>query len=89
METYYGYIDTIEDSLFVFEACRLGKIPKISKRLSESDRKKIRSGSVFVWDETKSSIKRWTDGINWSASRVAGPFLAYVEWSEPRRATKK
>ena len=39
----------------------------------------IRSGSVFVFDEQESGIRRWTDGKLWSPSRVLGNFLIYRE----------
>jgi hypothetical protein len=39
----------------------------------------IASGSVFVFDEEESGIKRWTDGLFWSASRILGNFLLYRE----------
>ena len=39
----------------------------------------ITSGSVFVFDEVESGIKRWTDGFFWSPSRILGNFLLYRE----------
>ena len=39
----------------------------------------ITSGSVFVFDEEESGIKRWTDGFFWSPSRILGNFLLYRE----------
>lgn len=32
----------------------------------------IRSGSVFVWEESDddTGLRRWTDGLLWSASRM-------------------
>ncbi|KAG0194213.1 hypothetical protein DFQ28_000932 [Apophysomyces sp. BC1034] len=39
----------------------------------------IQSGSVFVFDERESGIKRWTDGLVWSPSRILGNFLIYRE----------
>lgn len=39
----------------------------------------ITSGSVFVFDEDESGIKRWTDGYFWSPSRILGNFLLYRE----------
>ncbi|KAJ2702120.1 Gluconate transport-inducing protein [Coemansia sp. IMI 203386] len=77
--TYTGYIDSTEDALLVFEACRLGILQRRSRRLVESERKHVQSGSVFVWDETEAGIRRWTDGRRWSPSRVSGCFLIYTE----------
>jgi hypothetical protein len=53
-ETYYGYIETTQDVLLVFEACRRGILPKVCRRLQDKERKLIRSGSVFVFDERES-----------------------------------
>jgi len=39
----------------------------------------ITSGSVFVFDEDESGIKRWTDGFFWSPSRILRNFLLYRE----------
>ncbi|PVV00265.1 hypothetical protein BB560_005360 [Smittium megazygosporum] len=79
METYNGYIDTTNDALLVLEACRTGLLKPVQRRLSEDERLKIKSGSIFVWDEELSGIKRWTDGKSWSPSRVNGCFLTYNE----------
>jgi len=41
----------------------------------------IRSGAVFVWEESdeETGIKRWTDGRMWTQSRAKDPFLFYEE----------
>ncbi|KAI8093577.1 Gti1/Pac2 family-domain-containing protein [Halteromyces radiatus] len=78
-ETFYGYIETTTDTLLIFEACRRGILPKISRRLQEKERSSIRSGTIFVFDERESGIKRWTDGLIWSPSRILGNFLIYRE----------
>ncbi|WAQ88676.1 hypothetical protein PtA15_10A95 [Puccinia triticina] len=39
----------------------------------------IRPGAVFVWEEKEAGIKRWTDHVRWSPSRVSGAFLVYSE----------
>ncbi|KAJ2693087.1 Gluconate transport-inducing protein [Coemansia spiralis] len=77
--TYRGYIATTDDALLVFEACRLGVLQRRTRRLSNSERNSIAPGCVFVWDETESGIRRWTDGRRWSPSRVNGCFLVYGE----------
>ncbi|CAJ0641254.1 6655_t:CDS:2, partial [Entrophospora sp. SA101] len=33
----------------------------------------------YVYDEFESRIKRWTDGKQWSPSRIQGDFLVYHE----------
>jgi hypothetical protein len=52
-------------------------MPKVKRRLREEERKLIRSGQVFVFDERESGIKRWTDGLVWSPSRILWNFLVY------------
>ncbi|CAG8619577.1 12181_t:CDS:2 [Ambispora leptoticha] len=77
--TFNGFIETTQDTLLIFEACRRGILPRVSRRLQEKERKIVTSGSVFVFDERESGIKRWTDGLVWSPSRILGNFLIYRE----------
>lgn len=70
-----GWIETTGDALLILEAARRGLIPRVTRRLVDSERKMITSGSVFVFDEDESGIKRWTDGFVWSPSRILGNFL--------------
>ncbi|KAK6086465.1 Gti1/Pac2 family protein [Seiridium cupressi] len=84
METYNGFVRTPADAIKLFEACRLGLLPRVQRRLSEKERQSIRSGSVFVWDEREAGMRRWTDGKSWSASRVSGSFLTYREMEGKR-----
>ena len=84
MTTYHGRIRTAADAIILLEACRLGLLPQVRRRLSEKDRHSVKSGAVFAWDERESGIRRWTDGKLWSASRVSGPFLIYREMEGKR-----
>lgn len=84
METYNGHVRTPGDAILLFEACRLGLLPRVQRRLSEKERQSIRSGSIFVWDEREAGMRRWTDGKSWSASRVSGSFLTYREMEGKR-----
>jgi hypothetical protein len=43
----------------------------------------IKSGNVFIHEEHSSGIKRWTDGVPWSPSRILGNFLVYRELERP------
>ncbi|KDR73045.1 hypothetical protein GALMADRAFT_746376 [Galerina marginata CBS 339.88] len=74
-----GWIETTGDALLILEAARRGLIPRVTRRLIDSERRMITSGSVFVFDEDESGIKRWTDGFFWSPSRILGNFLLYRE----------
>lgn len=78
-ETYHGYIRTPLDAIYLFEACRIGRLQRVQRRLTEKERQLIAPGSIFVWDEQEAGMKRWTDGKAWSASRVSGSFLTYRE----------
>ena len=73
-----GWIETTGDALLILEAARRGLIPRVTRRLVDSERKMITSGSVFVFDEDESGIKRWTDGFIWSPSRILGNFLVSI-----------
>ena len=84
METYNGHVRTPTDAIILFEACRIGLLPRVQRRLSEKERQSIKSGSVFVWDEREAGMRRWTDGKSWSASRVSGSFLTYREMEGKR-----
>lgn len=53
-ESFFGFIESTTDALLVFEACRRGKLPKISRRLQDRERESIRSGTVYVFDEKES-----------------------------------
>lgn len=78
-ESYYGYVETVEDAVMIVEACRFGRLLRVKRRLLEKERQAIRSGSVFVFVERESGIRRWTDGKVWSPSRICGEFLIYRE----------
>lgn len=84
MDTYHGHVRTPADAIKLFEACRLGLLPRVQRRLSEIERQSIKSGSVFIWDEREAGMRRWTDGKSWSASRVSGSFLTYREMEGKR-----
>lgn len=56
-------------------------MPKVKRRLREDERKLVQSGQVFVFDERESGIKRWTDGLLWSPSRILWNFLVSGQWT--------
>lgn len=73
-------METTLDALLIFEGCRRGSLPKITRRLQEFEKRAlVVSGAVFVFDEEETGIKRWTDGLSWSPSRTLGNFLVYRE----------
>lgn len=94
--TYDGYIGTTTDALLLFESCLCGRLSHVPRRPHDRERNQlIRSGCVFIYEENASGIKRWTDGVTWSPSRILGNFLIYRELDKPfppgekKRAMKK
>ncbi|PLB49446.1 gluconate transport-inducing protein [Aspergillus steynii IBT 23096] len=94
--TYYGYVATTQDALILFEACLTGVLHHVPRRPHDRERAQlVRSGTVFIYEENSSGIKRWTDGVTWSPSRILGNFLVYRELEKPfppgekKRAMKK
>lgn len=84
------------DALVLFEACLTGHMAHVPRRPHDRERTQlIRSGHVFIYEEHSSGIKRWTDGVPWSPSRILGNFLLYRELDKPfqpgekKRAMKK
>lgn len=68
------------DAIHILESVRLGLIPRVTRRLTGHERAMIRPGTVWVWEEEETNMRRWTDGRRWGASRVGGGgFLVYRE----------
>ena len=44
-------VRTIPDSLKIFHAVRHGMLPMVKRRLDADERRSIKSGDVFVWEE--------------------------------------
>lgn len=96
LPTFQGYIGTTIDALILFEACLQGILTHVPRRPHDRERPDlIKSGFVFVYEEHASGIKRWTDGVSWSPSRILSNFLIYRELDKPfapgekKRALKK
>ncbi|ORY33026.1 Gti1/Pac2 family-domain-containing protein [Naematelia encephala] len=71
------------DAIHILEAVRLGLVPRVTRRLTGHERSMIRPGTVWVWEEEETNMRRWTDGRRWGASRVGGGgFLVYTESSD-------
>jgi len=76
------HIRDIRDAHIVLEAVRQGLLHPIKRRLNDLERSiSIKSGSVFVWEESNDEmgLRRWTDSRLWSQSRMREPFLFYDE----------
>lgn len=94
--TWFGYVSSARDALILFEACLNGTLHHVARRPHDRERSQlIKSGFVFIYEENASGIKRWTDGVPWSPSRILGNFLVYRELEKPfppgekKRATKR
>ncbi|OCL05762.1 hypothetical protein AOQ84DRAFT_298311, partial [Glonium stellatum] len=94
--TWNGVIHSTQDALVIIEACLSGKLSHVPRRPHDKERgEQIKSGSIFVYEENASGIKRWTDGLTWSPSRIMGNFLVYRELEKPfppgekKRAVKR
>lgn len=82
--TWNGFIKTTEDALLLVEGVLRGELNHVSRRPHDRERERlIKSGSVFIYSEGSSGIRRWTDGIHWSPSRILGNFLLYRELESP------
>ena len=58
---FIGYVETTLNALRLIHAARQGVIPRITRRLNDSERRTmIKSGAVFVFCVQESQIKRWT-----------------------------
>jgi Gti1/Pac2 family transcription factor len=81
--TWRGFVHTAWDAAMVVEACLDGTLIHCPRRPHDRERQHvIRSGSVFVYEALASGIKRWTDGLTWSPSRINGNFLVYRELND-------
>ena len=90
--TWFGYVTTEREALILFEACLNGALHHFPRRPHARERTSlIKSGCVFIYEENASGIKRWTDGLIWSPSRILGNFLVYRERMEslPPRERKR
>ncbi|KAJ3166415.1 hypothetical protein HDU88_003283 [Geranomyces variabilis] len=81
MHTFTGAVETLQDAIFLFEACRHGYLKRVQRRLNEAEKRAfIQTGRVFIWDEEEAQIRRWTDSRVWSPSRrFLERFLTYFE----------
>ncbi|KAJ7054236.1 Gti1/Pac2 family-domain-containing protein, partial [Mycena amicta] len=84
-------IRDISDAHRVLQAVRLNILPLIKRRLAPTERNELKSGNVFVWEESDSEdgLVRWTDGKRWSQSRMRGDCLIYQEKIDTTEAEKR
>ncbi|KAH8914221.1 hypothetical protein BT69DRAFT_1358271 [Atractiella rhizophila] len=82
--TWYGYVADITDVEKIIHACVVGLLVDMPRRLDEQEREElIQHGTVFVFEEGKSGMMRWTDHLKCGQSRMSGVFLTYTEREYP------
>ncbi|KAF2750447.1 hypothetical protein M011DRAFT_243154 [Sporormia fimetaria CBS 119925] len=88
--TWFGYLDTTKDAMTVIEAALQGRLSHISRRPHDKERAEmLSSGTVLVYEENASGIKRWTDAVHWSPSRVMNNYLIYRQLVRALRPEEK
>ncbi|KAH6653499.1 Gti1/Pac2 family-domain-containing protein, partial [Truncatella angustata] len=88
--TWQGYCESTLDALYLIEWCIRGDGKYVTRRPHDRERASlIASGNIFIYKEQANGIKRWTDGIPWSPSRMLGNFLIYRELDKPFKLGQK
>ncbi|KAJ4313347.1 Gluconate transport-inducing protein required for gluconate-H+ symport, partial [Neodidymelliopsis sp. IMI 364377] len=88
--TWQGFLDTTKDAMTVVEAALQGRLSHISRRPHDKERAEmLTSGTVLVYEENASGIKRWTDAVHWSPSRVMNNCLIYRQLQRALKPEEK
>jgi hypothetical protein len=88
--TWHGFLDTTKDAMTVVEAALQGRLNHINRRPHDKERlEMLVSGTVLVYEENASGIKRWTDASYWSPSRVLNNYLIYRQLVRPLKPDEK
>ncbi|KAF3031422.1 hypothetical protein E8E12_001796 [Didymella heteroderae] len=88
--TWTGFLDTTKDAMTIVEAALRGHLHHINRRPHDKERAEmLTSGAVLVYDENASGIKRWTDAMHWSPSRVMNNYLIYRQLTRTLRPEEK
>ena len=76
-QPFVGIVENTIEAMHLVYAASKGIVPRTARRLASNAERRnlIKSGAVFIFSVKESGIRRWTDGRQWSASRVAGNFL--------------
>lgn len=77
VSSFRGCLHTEADIASVIYAAYTSRVPQVSRRMSDIEKKKVRPGDVFVYQQSTSGILRWTDGWKWSPSRINSNFMVY------------
>ncbi|KAH9983145.1 Gti1/Pac2 family-domain-containing protein, partial [Russula compacta] len=89
-------IRTAQDALQVFFAVARNVLTLLTRRLDADERKAIRSGNVYIWEDRSAStvdnggltMERWTDGMSWGPSRIREVGVLFPQaktfWTHPK-----
>lgn len=83
IESFICCLHTEQECQALIRYAQTGYIGRIRRRLNEPEKNQIRPGSIFIYMEQESGIRRWTDKREWTPSRVQGIFLIYRELNGP------
>ncbi|KAK4114101.1 hypothetical protein N656DRAFT_705738, partial [Canariomyces notabilis] len=91
LPTARGFIADGMDACALIMACVQGRYRAATRRPREHERERlVVSGNIFVYKRDKNTnLTRWTDGVNWSPSRLQGPFIFYREIQDPPQGHRK
>ena len=88
--TWHGFLDTTKDAMTIVEAALQGRLGHISRRPHDKERAEmLTSGTVLVYEENASGIRRWTDAVHWSPSRVMNNCLIYRQLTRALKPEEK
>lgn len=82
-ESFACCVHSGDECRLLLQSVRTGRIRRVKARLMDGEKRKIKPGDVYVYNEDESGIKRWTDKKTWTPSRVQGVFLVYRDLRGP------
>eukprot|EP00127_Corallochytrium_limacisporum_P001426 Clim_evm48s55 gene=Clim_evmTU48s55 len=66
--SFFGYVNGHVEAEYIFAMARRGECRLTHARLNEVERSQIDGGFGYVYAESSSGIRRWTDGYLWKDS---------------------
>ena len=76
-------VHTKHDCIMLLKLAELGVIQRTKTRLTREEKSNIKPGTIYIYNEEESGIRRWTDRREWTPSRFQGVFLVYKELKGP------
>lgn len=88
--TYVGYIAGMLDKLLLLEACLSGKLHHLPRFPWQRELQHIvRSGNIFIYEETATGVGKWDDGRDWVFIRQEHELCVEREHSASNPLMKK